>query len=187
MIRRFIIMLWTVWDTVYSTCSRLKHVKKRENIFRVVVKRYRGEEIRTEDGVSLKPGDWYAQLHLHNSRLAALLLDVPKNEFAWALTLTKFVRKSLPGLARFLDQHPLSREIKVILGTTFLTKGSGKLGFEVAPMPRCWQRRLKVMSIRLIFLLCHPNGWREIRSRSDKLIPQRVYMSRERLNQVHGA
>jgi hypothetical protein len=187
MIRRLLIFLWCMWDVVYSKCSRLKHVKKGQNIFRVVVKRYRGEEIRTSDGYTLKPGDWYAQLHLHNARLAKLLQNTPKREFAWALTLTKTVRDSLPDLARFVACHPMTEHIQVLLGTTFLDKGSKQLGFEVTPIPSSRHKRLKSLSVKAIFLLCHPNGWEEIRRRKNRLVPKRVFISKEKLKHVYGA
>lgn len=188
MIQQVILLLWNMLDTIYYFFTRLTYIDKGKNIFRVAFKKYHGEELITPDGRSLKKGDRYAQLHLHNVQLAKLLRKTKNNnEFAWALTLKKQIVSSLPGLASFIEKHPQAKEIQIILGTTFLHKRIERLGFTVAPINNRWLRWIKTLRIHSIFLFCHPHGLTEFIKRKDILIPKRIYISLNQLHQLYGA
>ncbi|MBA4602505.1 YkoP family protein [Thermoactinomyces mirandus] len=187
MMQQLMIRLWNGWDMIYYKCTRLTYVDKGKNIFRVAVKPYRGEPLKTTDGYQLQPGDLYAQLHLHNVLLAKQLHRTARQEFAWAVTLKKCIRSSLPQLAQFIEQHPHSKQIKVILGTTFLHRGATRLGFEVTDIPYTRYKLWKSFGIRIIFLLCHPRGWKEILKRKQDFIPKRVFISKEKLKHYLGS
>jgi hypothetical protein len=186
MLHRLLLSLWMIWDRVYYLVTRLRYVDKRKrNIFRVVIKRYRGEEITTSDGYTLKAGDWYVQLHFHNAYLAQLLRQSPRHPMSWAAILTKNVRASLPQLTRYINQHPKAAQIQVVLGTTFLYRGAHRLGFEVADIQHLIHRLFKAVSARVVFLMSHPYGCSELFKRNAQLVPKRVYISKEKLNRFH--
>ncbi|MGA8943645.1 MAG: hypothetical protein WB502_13180 [Thermoactinomyces sp.] len=187
MIQQLMIRLWNGWDMIYYQCTRLTYVDKGKNIFRVAVKQYRGEPLETSDGYQLQPGDLYAQLHLHNVLLAKLIRETSRQEFAWAVTLKKCIHDSLPQLAQFIEQHPHSRQIRVIMGTTCLHRGATRLGFEIADIPYTRYKFWKSLGIRIIFLLCHPSGWKEIFKRKQDFIPKRVFISKEKLKHFLGS
>jgi len=187
MIQQTMLFLWNLLDSLYYRCTRLTYIEKGKNIFRIAIKKYHGEELVTRDGHSLKKGDRYAQLHLHNARLAKLLRQSANNEFAWALTLKRQILSSLPGLVHFFQQHPKAKEIRVILGTTFLHKRVERLGFDVAPIKNPWLRMIKTLRIHSIFLFCHPYGFSEFIKRKNMLVPKRIYISVDQLHQLYGA
>lgn len=173
---------WRAWDQIYYHCTRLKYVdKENRNLFRVVVKRYRGEPLTTSDGVSLQKGDWYAKLHLHNCLFAQMIREQPPDGISLALFTVNSIRGSLPALARYVANHPRSREIQVLLGTTFLHRGAQRLGFDVADMV-CSRNylRLKSWFFKMILVNCHPDGWRRLQGQSNQLVPKRVYISKEK-------
>ena len=88
---------WRIWDQIYYHCTRLKYVdKENRNLFRVVVKRYGGEPLVTSDGVSLKKGDWYAKLHLHNCLFAQMIREQSLEGISLALFTVNSIRGSLP-------------------------------------------------------------------------------------------
>ncbi|MBA4544081.1 MULTISPECIES: hypothetical protein [Thermoactinomyces] len=187
MFRQTIINLWQLWDIIYFLFTRLNYVDKGKNIFRVSVKKYRGELIQTADGAILERGDWYVQLHLHNVLLARLLLQSSAREFGWAIMLRRLISSSLPALIRFINHHPQHNEIQVILGTTLLYRNANRLGFEVSDISNPKTRWIKSLTAKCIFLLCHPNGLREMSGRKNDLIPKRVFISKKRLNQFYGS
>lgn len=187
MIQQVILFLWNILDMIYYSFTRLNYIDKGKNIFRVAFKKYHGEELLTPDGRSLKKGDRFAQLHLHNVQLAKLLRQTHPNQFAWAITLKKQILSSLPGLVAFFEEHPQAKDIEVILGTTFLHKHIERLGFSVAPINNRWLRWLKTLRIQSIFLFCHPHGLTELINRKNLLIPKRIYISLDQLYQLYGA
>lgn len=178
---------WRIWDHVYYHLSRLQYVDRENgNLFRVVVKRYRGDPLITRDGVLLQQGDRYAKLHLHNCRIAHQLAEIAKEnrsggEMRWTLAVMNGIRRSLPSLARFVEEHPRSGEIKVLLGITFLHRGAERIGFDVADLPETLYARYKKWFFKFILFSCHPDGWNRLKYRGNHLIPKRVYISREQL------
>ncbi|PTM59358.1 YkoP family protein [Desmospora activa] len=186
-----IIHLWRVVDWIYFHISRLQYVdQENQNLFRVVIKRYRGESLTTRDGVKLHPGDRYAKLHLHNWRLAQLLRSARKNggqsvtALRMELMVMRRIRQSLPALAMFINQHPHSEEIQVLAGTTFLFRGADHLGFDIADFNHPWKSKSKTMLLKLILLFCQPTQWKQLYSRRG-LVPKRVFISRHQLNRTY--
>ncbi|GAA5344639.1 hypothetical protein CLV97_105133 [Planifilum fimeticola] len=172
---------WRIWDQIYYHCTRLKYVdKENRNLFRVVVKRYSGEPLVTSDGVSLKKGDWYAKLHLHNCLFAQMIREQSLDGISLALFTVNSIRGSLPALARYVANHPRSEEIQVLLGTTFLHRGARRLGFDVSDMVCSpYYLRYKSWLFKLILANCHPDGWRRLQEAGHQLVPKRVYISKE--------
>lgn len=181
--RRGLLSVWWIWDKLYYLCSRLQYVDKQNgNLFRVVIKRYRGEPIATSDGVILKKGDWYAKLHLHNYRLACILQGV-QGELQVALTALNGIRHSLPALADFLARHPRANEIQILMGTTFLHRGATRLGFDVQELSNPFRRWYKAQFFKVILMYCHPEGFKRLSRLQMQLIPNYVYISKGRLFQ----
>lgn len=178
---------WRIWDFIYYHLSRLQYVDQDNgNLFRIVVKRYHGEPLSTRDGFTLQTGDWYVKLHLHNCRIAHLLAENERQgsrggEVRWAMMVMNGIRRSLPALADYIQQHPRKEEIKVLLGTTFLHRGAERIGFDVAALPDTWYARYKKQFFKFILFNCHPEGWRRLHHRGKQLVPKRVFISKEQL------
>ncbi|EGK12931.1 hypothetical protein HMPREF9374_1226 [Desmospora sp. 8437] len=183
---------WQWVDKLYYWATRLQYVDRtHHNLFRVVVKPYRGETLITRDGVRLEKGDWYAKLHLHNFRIAQLLMETRRNrgkraEIGIELMILRQIRSSFPALAEFLENHPRSNQIRVLLGTTFLHPGSEHLGFDAREIPGVIRMRLKSFFLKWILVSCHPRGWRRPRNYKHPLIPKRVFISREEFNRRYS-
>lgn len=174
-----ILSLWGIWDTVYQCCTRLQYVDKENNIFRIVLLRYRGEVLATADGQKICPGDLIIKLHIHNYRLAKMFHGL-RNETKMALLLRKRILESLPQLACFVADLPQAEQIKGIVGTTMLSKGAEKLGFSVSPVPLTPFFRYKSWYLKLMIRLIHPDGHKRL-SRNHDLVLNRVYMSKAEL------
>jgi hypothetical protein len=175
-----ILMLWGVWDTIYQRCTRLRYIDKGNNIFRIVLLRYRGEPLVTTDQRVICHGDLILKLHIHNYYFATLCKGV-KDDLRVTLLLRHHIMRSLPQLAAYLDGHEERDRIKGVVGTTMLHKGVKPLGFSISDVPMTWFFRYKRWYLRLMVRLIHPDGKRRI-ERWDREMPlKRVYMSKEEL------
>lgn len=175
-----ILMLWGVWDTIYQRCTRLRYIDKGNNIFRIVLLRYRGEPLVTSDQRVICHGDLILKLHIHNYYFATQCKGV-KDDLRVALLLRHHIMRSLPQLAAYLDGHEERDRIKGVVGTTMLHKGVKPLGFSISDVPMTWFFRYKRWYLRLMVRLIHPDGKRRI-ERWDREMPlKRVYMSKEEL------
>ncbi len=175
-----ILRLWGAWDNIYQRCTRLRYIEKGNNIFRIVVLRYRGEPLITSDNRTIQKGDLVIKLHIHNYYFATLSKDI-KDELRVVLLLRRHIQKSLPQLAAYLASMEEVDEIKGIVGTTMLHKGVEPLGFTISDVPMGPFFRVKRKYLRLLVYLMHPDG-KERLQRWDQMMPlKRVYMSKEEL------
>lgn len=172
---------WRIWDTIYYHCTRLVYVDKRNhNIFRVVVKKYRGSAFKSGGQSIISYGDYYVKLHIHNCQLAVRLRGA-NNDMRLGLIALKEVRNSLPALAAFINNHPQATLIKGVVGTTILYRGAKPLGFHIQEIDSRLFRSFKTLFFKFILSLSHPNGFRRLRTKSDQLVAKRVFMSKEAL------
>lgn len=174
-----ILSLWAAWDMIYQRCTRLQYISKGQNIFRIVVLRYRGEPLLTHDNCRIQSGDLIIKLHIHNYYLATLCKGI-KNDTRMILLLRKLIMDSLPQLASFVAAHPRLAELKGIVGTTMLTKGGEHLGFTITDTPDTWFFRYKRWYLKLMLRVIHPEGSKRLQ-RSQHMQLKRVFMSKEEL------
>ncbi|OEF99604.1 hypothetical protein BHF71_08250 [Vulcanibacillus modesticaldus] len=176
-----LLRFWMIYDFIYQHLTRIEYVDKENgNIFRVVFCKYRGPKLVTHDGVEINNGDPIVKLHIYNYKLTKMLKGID-NDIKLGLTALKIVKNSLPGLARYVEQHPKGENVKAIIGTTILHRGVSKLGFDVEYVPN--KLRYKIKNKYLIFLLSliHPDGRKRIKRRQEELTLKRVYISKEHL------
>jgi hypothetical protein len=175
-----ILMLWGVWDGIYQRCTRLRYIAKGQNIFRIVLLRYRGEPLTTSDNRIISSGDLIVKLHIHNYYFATLCRGV-KDDRRVALLLRRHILSSLPQLASYLASLQEVDKIKGIVGTTMLHKGVEPLGFSISDVPMNWFFRYKRWYLRLMIRIIHPDGKRRVRQWDHTMPLKRVYMSKEEL------
>ncbi|MFY0545706.1 YkoP family protein [Brevibacillus sp. H7] len=175
-----ILRLWGAWDTIYQRCTRLRYIEKGNNIFRIVLLRYRGEPLVTADNRIIQTGDLILKLHIHNYYFATLCQGVT-DDLRVVLLLRRHILKSLPQLAAYLSTMEEVDQIKGIVGTTMLHKGVEPLGFSISDVPMSWFFHYKRWYLRLMVRLIHPEGKDRVQ-RWDQIMPlKRVYMSKEEL------
>ncbi|WNC13217.1 YkoP family protein [Brevibacillus brevis] len=181
-----LLTLWGLWDDVYQRCTRLRYIEKGANIFRVVLLRYRGETLVTDDQQVIRNGDLILKIHIHNYYFATLCKGV-KDELRLALLLRRHIMQSLPKLASYLESMAQKEEVKGIVGTTMLHKGVQPLGFSISDVPMNWFFRYKRWYLRLLLRIIHPDGKRRVQTWDTEMPLKRVYMSKEMLLQRYGA
>lgn len=181
-----LLMLWGYWDSIYQRCTRLRYVEKGNNIFRIVLLRYRGEPLITSDQRVINPGDLIVKLHIHNYYFATLCKGI-KDDLRQALLLRRHIMLSLPKLAAYLERLERREEIKGIVGTTMLHKGVEPLGFSISDVPMTWFFRYKRWYLRLMLRIIHPEGKRRMQSWKQEMPLKRVYMSKDQLLGRYGS
>lgn len=127
----YLISIWGLIDPLYYHCTRLTYLPPIEdNIFRVRLTKYKGRNIALSDGKQINKNDTLVKIHLHNVRLLKEFKNV-NSEIKKAKMTYSYVKRSLPAIDLYIQNHPHSSEIKGIIGITTLNKGCERLGFEV--------------------------------------------------------
>lgn len=130
--------------------------------------RYRGPELRFEDGTLLRDNDPIGRLHFNNACIAALGEgSMQRVGFRFA----KLMRESLRNLAEAARSDPALREVRVFQGLTWLPAHGEVVGFVSTPMPRSWKARLLAGHFRLLMWVFAPAA----RIRSRKRAEPRLY------------
>jgi len=115
--------------------------------------RYRGPELRFEDGTLLRDNDPIGRLHFNNASIAALGEgSLQRVGFRFA----KLMRQSMRTLAEVAQSDPSLRDIAVFQGTTWLPAHGEVVGFVSTPMPRNWRTRLLAAHFRLLMSVFAP-------------------------------
>jgi hypothetical protein len=137
--------------------------------------RYRGAELRFEDGTLLRDNDPIGRLHFNNASIAALGEgSLHRVGFRFA----KLMRQSLRTLAEVAQSDPSLRDVSVFQGTTWLPAHGEVVGFVSTPMPKTWRTRLLAGYFRLLMSVFAPAA--RIRAR-DGAEPRLYWLTRTAL------
>jgi hypothetical protein len=115
--------------------------------------RYRGPELKFEDGTLLRENDPIGRLHFNNASIAALGEgSMHRVGFRFA----KLMRESLRKLAEAARSDPALAEIRVFQGLTWIPAHGEVVGFVSTPMPKNWRTRLLSAHFRLLMWVFAP-------------------------------
>jgi hypothetical protein len=139
--------------------------------------RYRGPELRFEDGTLLRDNDPIGRLHFNNASIAALGEgSMQRVGFGFA----KLMRESLRALAEAAHSDPALRDVRVFQGMTWLPAHGEVVGFVSTPMPRNWRTRLLASHFRMLMWVFAPAA--RIRAR-EHAEPRCYWLTRTALTQ----
>lgn len=183
---RLLLKCWQLFDRTYQRAMGLDPVDvSEENVFRVQVVPYQGPSLRTADGLIIRDGDLICKIHLHNCLLMRKLQGITHQNRLGLLALQE-IRRSLPGLARYIRNHPAEPYIKGIVGTTILYRGAAQLGFSMEELPPSFKNRLKNRYLLWMLMICHPEGKDRLRRNPEKLKMRQLFMGKEQLYEKYG-
>lgn len=167
------------WEKLYERIAGIVYISD-ENIFRVALKKYHGRNIKLSDGTLLKKGDEYIELHLNNELANRVLKDISP------LSMLKWVKSSLYGLAQFVKNEPYLN-VDVIMGLTiFGIKGMERFGFEILEL-NGFETILVSIYERFLYMLFHGSAKVLFNKRqSQKFRAKRIVMSRKTLLELYG-
>lgn len=115
--------------------------------------RYRGPELRFEDGTLLRDNDPIGRLHFNNSKIAALGEgSMQRVGFRFA----RLMRESLRHLAIAAQTDPALRDVRVFQGLTWIPAHGEVVGFVSTPMPKSWRTRLLTGHFKMLMWVFAP-------------------------------
>jgi len=142
--------------------------------------RYRGPELRFEDGTILRNNDPIGRLHFNNANIAALGEgSMHRIGFRFA----RLMRESLRALAEVANSDPTLRDVRVFQGVTWLPAHGEVVGFVSTPMPESWKTRLLARHFRLLMWVFAPAARIRQRGRAQ---PRLYWLTRTALTQNVG-
>ncbi|WP_245843824.1 YkoP family protein [Oceanobacillus rekensis] len=154
-IRSYCISAWNFMDPIYYHFTRLENITNEEGektMIRVRLTRYRGRTVTLEDGTVINRNDILLKIHLHNVKLLKYVQGTD-SELRRGLMIYKYVRESLPFIARYIQMHEYRSEIRGLIGITTIYKGCKRLGFETKSIHNPYYKLFKVASFLPIQLL----------------------------------
>jgi len=178
-VRLCFLSVWTFLDPIYYLFTRLTYLKDEEensSVLRVRLTRYKGRPFTLSDGTVIQKNDLLIKIHLHNVKILKALNGL-QGETAKGRMIYQQVKKSLPSLALFLNNHHNSSEIKGIIGITMLNKGCHRLGFQTFNIKNIYYRLIKHM----VFIPMYCLSVNSISRLALKRPPKYLFMSRESL------
>lgn len=184
-------MIWNVIDPIYYKFTRLTYIHNgthNDNILRVRLTRYKGKNITLSDGTPINKNDTLVKIHLHNVRLLNEMKyfknDIKKGRFIY-----QHVKKSLPDLVSYIQNHSKTDEIKGIIGISMLNRGADRLGFEFISISNPFYKWLKWLAFIPICLLFNNDSIFKMMKNNISSSPKYLFMSKESLLEIytHGA
>ncbi|WP_249872324.1 YkoP family protein [Oceanobacillus saliphilus] len=135
-LRSCCLCVWNFIDPIYYRFTRLEYIvneKGNQTMVRVRLTKYKGRSITLADGTVINKNDTLLKIHLHNVQLVKQV-HMFESELRRGLVIYKSVRDALPSIAKYIQLHENTDDIKGIIGITSLYKGCKRLGFETKPI-----------------------------------------------------
>ncbi len=182
--RDYFISIWGVIDPIYYHCTRLTYLPSYDgNIFRVRMTKYKGRNIVLSDGTQINKNDTLVKIHLHNVRLLKEFKNI-NSEISKAKMIYSYVKKSLPEIDTYIQNHTETNKIKGIIGITTLNKGCERLGFEVFDISHPIYKWFKQIAFLPIGILSCKNSSVLHVLKTNK--PSYLLMSTRKLTNMYG-
>jgi len=180
-LKKILLLFWGLIDRLIRRLAGIKDLGNGStSIWRLALRRYRGKEWKMPGGFLLRSGDYYIEIHLNNERLLNLIKENTSIE-RMALTAMQEVRKGLPELASLMKNDEKFIQAKVLLGITLLHRGAERFGFTVYDLKPGIFCTVAGWYEKMLLVLFHPGGYKNLKSYRNKLSPKYVVMTREEL------
>jgi hypothetical protein len=177
LLHRFALRVLGLVDACYFRIHRLRTLGPVLYIGR---SRYRGPELRFEDGTLLRDKDPIGRLHFNNQAIASLGEgSLHRVGFRFA----RLMRESLRALADAAHHDPAWRDVSVFQGVTWIAPHGEVVGFVSTPMPKTWRTRLLAGHFRLLMRVFGPAA--SIRARGNAQ-PRLYWLTRNALTRNLG-
>jgi len=189
--KSYVLLVWNFIDPIYYKFTRLTFIHSethKENILRVRLTRYKGKHVTLSDGTQINKNDILVKIHLHNVRLINEMKYV-KNDIAKGRFIYQHVKKSLPSLGSYIQNHSRADEIKGVIGISMLNRGADRLGFEFVSISNPFYKWFKWLAFIPICLLSNNDSIFKMRKNNKSSSPKYLFMSKENLLEIytHGA
>lgn len=180
-IKKAALILWSFIDRIIRQLSGIRELEPgRPSLWRLALRRYRGQDWLLQNGVLLQKGDYYLEIHLNNEYLLNLIGENASREHM-AVTFLREIRTSLPRLAELMKEDKRYVQAKVLLGITLLHRGTRRLGFTSYDIKPGLSRTIINRYESFLLTLFHPGSSRNAKTYRKKLSPKYVIMTKQEL------
>jgi peptidoglycan/xylan/chitin deacetylase (PgdA/CDA1 family) len=173
--RGLVFRLWEAWEGLFGLLWRAEDVVPG-GVIRLTRAVYRGPRVVAPDGSVLRPGDRYVEVHFKNRELSE----------AGPVRGMRLLRRSLEGLARWLEDRPELSDVQFFAGITVLHRPAELFGFHAVDLPpgigSWWAGAYR----RLILRIYHREGGRRLQRGREDLVPKFTYITRRELLTRYG-
>ncbi|MBO1579380.1 MULTISPECIES: YkoP family protein [Bacillus] len=186
--KSYVLLVWNFIDPIYYKFTRLTYIHNeihKENILRVRLTRYKGKHVTLSDGTQINKNDILVKIHLHNVRLINEMKSV-KNDITKGRFIYQHVKKSLPSLGSYIQNHSRADEIKGIIGISMLNRGADRLGFEFVAISNPFYKWFKWLAFLPICLLSNNDSIFKMIKNNISSTPKYLFMSKENLLQIYN-
>ena len=171
-----ILRLWERAD------RRRRHIRpiRRDGVFGVELRSYRGPEVRLADGTVVRRGDRVGSFHVRNER--AREFDGRR----WLVAGWRAGRADMAALASWSARQRAAVRPVAYEGRTVLAPFARRAGFEVLPLVRTWRIRLDEWFMRWLMARFAAAGSERLRHGRGEMRARAVWLSDDALQRLYG-
>ncbi|MDD3653345.1 MAG: polysaccharide deacetylase family protein [Desulfotomaculaceae bacterium] len=179
--KRLALLVWGLIDRLIRRLSGIKDLDSgSKSIWRLALRRYRGQEWTMKDGSALREGDYYLEIHINNDRLLSLINQNMSVE-RMSIIAMREIRNGLPELAELMRHDQRYSMAKILLGITILHRGSERFGFTAYDLKPGLFRFVSGCYEKMLLALFHPGGLKNLKRYRNELSPKYVVMTRQEI------
>jgi len=171
--------IWGLADHLVRVLSGIKEIPGCTT-WRFALHTHHGSDWTLYNGITLKPGEPYLDLHANNDRFLELIDENTSVERS-AIIVMREMLNNLPRLAEFLQSDKRVEKVNIIMGITLLHRGLGRIGFTIVDMKPGISKTLIGWYERWLLGIYHPGGFKKQKSYREKLSPKYVIITRQEL------
>ncbi|OPX88388.1 MAG: hypothetical protein A4E53_02026 [Pelotomaculum sp. PtaB.Bin104] len=179
--KKIALVLWGWIDRIIRRLSGIRELGDgKASIWRLALRRYRGQDWAMKDGTLLRKGDYYLEIHINNDRLLALIDQNTSVERMGIIALRE-VCNGLPEVAKLMQSGQRYGMAKVLLGITLLHRGTERVGFTAYDLKPGFFRTVTGWYEKMLLALFHPGGLNNLKRYRQGLSPKYVVMTRQEI------
>lgn len=134
MIKRLIAPIFIAWEKIFSKLHNIYTVENSPyGLLRMSIHPYSGHPLPLEDGSTLQPGEYVAELHISNTVIYSG--KVGNVTVASDIHLLPLFREEMRNLARLARDGRLDPRVRALWGVTLFGPGVRRMGFQMRPLP----------------------------------------------------
>ncbi|WP_068615915.1 polysaccharide deacetylase family protein [Paenibacillus tuaregi] len=173
--KRSIVYLWLLWEKIFHLVFQLETTNSKDPVFHFRLRTYHGEPVEMKDGNTLESGDQIVELHFDNKKLYEIGSRA-KSSMHIAIQMIRSVEKTLPELAKYIQEHPEMMNAKALYGVSLINRGPEQFGFTVKDLPKGLFAKSSTLYLKLLMRVIHPAGQQRIKRHSEQMVPKLIVM-----------
>lgn len=179
--KRLLVFVWMLWEKCFLWLFHVEAVDDNNPLLKFRVTEYhRDQTLILSDGEEIRKGDQVLELHLDNNTLFRLGAEA-RTSVHLAIQLIHGIEQLLPQVIKMIHTKPQYRDVKGLYGISIIHRGTKQLGFTVVDLPEGFFTYVTQLYLRLLMYAVHPHGRERLKTKTERLVPKIIAMSRKEL------